>query len=135
VVILKQPEAPLELIRSKAMELDTRKYGHVLLGRLDTLLNPKVLAELDEHGTTFLDWRTPRRLDMMTSQRRPVVKEMSPPGLVYLRSEEHTSELQSRENLVCRLLLEKKKKKKNSTPVPHSNRTRLPGTPNRTLIG
>src|SRR5215475_31528 len=30
-----------------------------------------------------------------------------PPG----RSEEHTSELQSRENLVCRLLLEKKKKK------------------------
>src|SRR5690606_41585912 len=29
------------------------------------------------------------------------------------RSEEHTSELQSRENLVCRLLLEKKKKNKN----------------------
>src|SRR5690606_40846861 len=28
------------------------------------------------------------------------------------RSEEHTSELQSRENLVCRLLLEKKKMKK-----------------------
>src|SRR3712207_9089832 len=30
-----------------------------------------------------------------------------------LRSEEHTSELQSRQYLVCRLLLEKKKKKKN----------------------
>src|SRR5690606_40227760 len=29
----------------------------------------------------------------------------------FWRSEEHTSELQSRENLVCRLLLEKKKKK------------------------
>src|SRR5690554_7286295 len=29
-----------------------------------------------------------------------------------LRSEEHTSELQSRPHLVCRLLLEKKKKKK-----------------------
>src|SRR5258707_12035595 len=29
------------------------------------------------------------------------------------RSEEHTSELQSRQYLVCRLLLEKKKKKKN----------------------
>src|SRR5207302_9747767 len=28
----------------------------------------------------------------------------------WVRSEEHTSELQSRENLVCRLLLEKKKK-------------------------
>src|SRR5690606_20106293 len=30
----------------------------------------------------------------------------------HMRSEEHTSELQSRENLVCRLLLEKKKNKK-----------------------
>src|SRR5690349_23290615 len=30
-----------------------------------------------------------------------------------LRSEEHTSELQSRRDLVCRLLLEKKKRKKN----------------------
>src|SRR5690554_976428 len=29
-------------------------------------------------------------------------------GLLYLRSEEHTSELQSRPHLVCRLLLEKK---------------------------
>src|SRR5690606_40514885 len=31
------------------------------------------------------------------------------PASQKLRSEEHTSELQSRENLVCRLLLEKKK--------------------------
>src|SRR2546430_10837522 len=30
---------------------------------------------------------------------------------VYVRSEEHTSELQSQSNLVCRLLLEKKKNK------------------------
>src|SRR5690554_7492465 len=33
----------------------------------------------------------------------------------YLRSEEHTSELQSRPHLVCRLLLEKKKKRCNSS--------------------
>src|SRR2546427_8990358 len=32
-----------------------------------------------------------------------------------VRSEEHTSELQSQSNLVCRLLLEKKKKKKTNT--------------------
>src|SRR2546427_9230684 len=32
-------------------------------------------------------------------------------ALLELRSEEHTSELQSQSNLVCRLLLEKKKKK------------------------
>src|SRR5690606_41380462 len=31
-------------------------------------------------------------------------------SILLIRSEEHTSELQSRENLVCRLLLEKKKK-------------------------
>src|SRR5438067_6808513 len=34
------------------------------------------------------------------------------------RSEEHTSELQSRFDLVCRLLLEKKKKKKNVSRFP-----------------
>src|SRR5690606_40745177 len=41
--------------------------------------------------------------------RRP--QDMSDPTahLPRSRSEEHTSELQSRENLVCRLLLEKKK--------------------------
>src|SRR5688572_32272848 len=33
------------------------------------------------------------------------------------RSEEHTSELQSQSNLVCRLLLEKKKKKKNKINI------------------
>src|SRR5690606_41045732 len=33
-----------------------------------------------------------------------------------VRSEEHTSELQSRENLVCRLLLEKKKQNKLNQP-------------------
>src|SRR5690606_41137590 len=35
-------------------------------------------------------------------------------GRLLFKSEEHTSELQSRENLVCRLLLEKKKHKQNT---------------------
>src|SRR5690349_22579106 len=35
------------------------------------------------------------------------------------RSEEHTSELQSRRDLVCRLLLEKKKTRSTSQPTPH----------------
>src|SRR3989475_1244008 len=39
------------------------------------------------------------------------------------RSEEHTSELQSQSNLVCRLLLEKKKRKKlRSEPQVHGSR-------------
>src|SRR3712207_7134312 len=41
-----------------------------------------------------------------TSLLKPVLLEPTE-----LRSEEHTSELQSRQYLVCRLLLEKKKKK------------------------
>src|SRR5688572_32514885 len=41
------------------------------------------------------------------------------------RSEEHTSELQSQSNLVCRLLLEKKKKKKhNIIKHKHNNQIR-----------
>src|SRR5260370_6120574 len=42
------------------------------------------------------------------AMRQPNKAECSAP-----RSEEHTSELQSHLNLVCRLLLEKKKRKKN----------------------
>src|SRR5438270_11462128 len=37
-------------------------------------------------------------------------------GITSIRSEEHTSELQSQSNLVCRLLLEKKKKKTRTRP-------------------
>src|SRR2546430_12536127 len=38
------------------------------------------------------------------------ILEVGPDFLHVLRSEEHTSELQSQSNLVCRLLLEKKKR-------------------------
>src|SRR2546430_6606613 len=38
---------------------------------------------------------------------------------VIVRSEEHTSELQSQSNLVCRLLLEKKKKETATTNIAH----------------
>src|SRR5687768_17895410 len=42
------------------------------------------------------------------------------------RSEEHTSELQSRLHLVCRLLLEKKKtKNKYTTTIPHAHNNTL----------
>src|SRR3712207_306229 len=40
------------------------------------------------------------------------IPESRKEGVTYVRSEEHTSELQSRQYLVCRLLLEKKKKKR-----------------------
>src|SRR2546427_1984834 len=43
------------------------------------------------------------------------------------RSEEHTSELQSQSNLVCRLLLEKKKKQQSqNTARQHLHKSNLP---------
>src|SRR5947207_12437924 len=47
------------------------------------------------------------------------------------RSEEHTSELQSHSDLVCRLLLEKKK---NQSKTPHSSRAQAPRTPQTTAL-
>src|SRR5688572_31612020 len=44
------------------------------------------------------------------SESAPVARRLAAAGTLMLRSEEHTSELQSQSNLVCRLLLEKKKK-------------------------
>src|SRR5436309_10698810 len=54
---------------------------------------------------------------------RGIVRLSEDMGQREQRSEEHTSELQSRENLVCRLLLEKKKKKKQEE-APQSYSTR-----------
>src|SRR2546421_7435097 len=53
--------------------------------------------------------RRPRRPGSEPERRRPAEGDAS------RRSEEHTSELQSRSDLVCRLLLEKKKKKNDDT--------------------
>src|SRR5437773_5148567 len=53
----------------------------------------------------------------------PVLRELTICDSVQRRSEEHTSELQSHHDLVCRLLLEKKKKKqtKNNTTTKNKN--------------
>src|SRR2546430_7872005 len=73
--------------------------------------------------------RVPRG-DIARDRERRVVRRivrLEEPSHVFqgrrLRSEEHTSELQSQSNLVCRLLLEKKKKAQ-ETPLytcPHSS--------------
>src|SRR3712207_8672826 len=72
--------------------------------------------------TRFRNWKTlplPPRRALRRGWRRPVRLRRLPilrTSIPYSRSEEHTSELQSRQYLVCRLLLEKKKKK-------HKNKT------------
>src|SRR5690606_39870821 len=57
----------------------------------------------EAHGKQFFDHREEAVDDLL---RREIRSQ-----LLLRRSEEHTSELQSRENLVCRLLLEKKNEK------------------------
>src|SRR5579875_1780204 len=58
------------------------------------------LAACSTHSTPASDFRTPERSGQAMGSMRNIP-----------RSEEHTSELQSHSDLVCRLLLEKKKKK------------------------
>src|SRR5690606_41344403 len=57
--------------------------------------------------TAAIPWHRPPRPPPV-----PTARPSRPP---HARSEEHTSELQSRENLVCRLLLEKKNTKDTTT--------------------
>src|SRR5256886_6791284 len=69
--------------------------------------------------STLFPYTTLFRSRLATPQPAPARRGSDPdlgsplrrPAGAYPRSEEHTSELQSQSNLVCRLLLEKKKKK------------------------
>src|SRR5438552_18488436 len=60
-------------------------------------------------STGFLRWRTEDNTDLDYTPRPIITRHNTEKDF---RSEEHTSELQSPDHLVCRLLLEKKKKKK-----------------------
>src|SRR2546429_5378992 len=60
-----------------------------------------------------------------SAARWPPATVTRSPTQVVLRSEEHTSELQSPPHLVCRLLLEKKKHR-SLTPTPHTYLNRSP---------
>src|SRR5690554_7337932 len=74
-----------------------------------------IILEQDEQITESIKWNSP----CFSYKNRMfcffmIDKKTNQPYLL-MRSEEHTSELQSRPHLVCRLLLEKKKKKKIQT--------------------
>src|SRR3712207_8452172 len=65
---------------------------------------------------------------------KPVQKPKTAKFLVQVRSEEHTSELQSRQYLVCRLLLEKKNNLLNSINPHTAQLHREVFTPNLTHL-
>src|SRR2546425_11404797 len=72
-----------------------------------------VSVDADEKA---IDWarrrEVPRPVRFIAGRAEDVVPTLPEAGAAVVRSEEHTSELQSLAYLVCRLLLEKKKKKK-----------------------
>src|SRR5258708_21196555 len=67
------------------------------------------LVETKSRGI-FLERRQVFRVHVKIATRRKL-QPFADEFLQFVRSEEHTSELQSPDHLVCRLLLEKKKKK------------------------
>src|SRR2546429_6912643 len=88
-----------------------------------TLFPYTTLFRSHEHGREGEAWR----LDELAEHEPKIVDHTTP-----LRSEEHTSELQSRLHLVCRLLLEKKKKNRDRQHHLHAiPSTCLPTTQHR----
>src|SRR5690554_7214488 len=87
-------------------------------GADDYVTKPFSLRELMSRIKAVLRRRSPTLLDQQLVQGDLIMDVISQRVIAYEReiplgsSEEHTSELQSRAHLVCRLLLEKKKKKK-----------------------
>src|SRR2546430_10893069 len=66
---------------------------------------------------TFDMGGTTAKAGAIVSGKADLAYEFEAAGRTYHRSEEHTSELQSQSNLVCRLLLEKKKERKRESIV------------------
>src|SRR5262245_63949681 len=77
-------------------------------------------STLFPYTTLFRSWPPVLLQDATMVARSPGSKRI----VLTMRSEEHTSELQSLRHLVCRLLLEKKKKKKRHTDRREAERTR-----------
>src|SRR2546426_4499645 len=86
-----------------------------------TLFRSQTLVMMPEQRLEQLPSFWEARVATMAQQRRmPAFAHASRwlrETLIFPRSEEHTSELQSPCNLVCRLLLEKKKKQTRTRPT------------------
>src|SRR5256886_8837587 len=84
-------------------------------------------STLFPYTTLFRSPHTPRR-PMSATVQLPASPSATAPARYprAMRSEEHTSELQSQSNLVCRLLLEKKKKKNNTLTHKHIQQQYIP---------
>src|SRR3712207_7709385 len=88
-----------------------------------TLFRSGVAGEFDREGCPHA--RFARDRDRPVVQLDQLADDGQPEADIAVRSEEHTSELQSRQYLVCRLLLEKKKTKQ-QTSITYVSHLLLP---------
>src|SRR5205085_8842383 len=97
---MKLLEQAVRELKGEEIEDDVRAVVNL---RVDLKIDASYVPDMNQRLTIYrkvADARTDAELDQVLAELRD------------RRSEEHTSELQSQSNLVCRLLLEKKKKKK-----------------------
>src|SRR2546430_7223457 len=76
-------------------------------------------STLFPYTTLFRSLSGPELSALIMTASREAHRKAAMQVMDAVRSEEHTSELQSQSNLVCRLLLEKKKKNIQQTHEPH----------------
>src|SRR2546430_5451540 len=95
-------------------------YPSVFVINIPTAINSIVVGT--KQPSTLAEFRA--NLDRLD---QPILKQVAS-----VRSEEHTSELQSQSNLVCRLLLEKKKQTTKTNLHSHVSTTISP-SPNRSI--
>src|SRR5205809_5063707 len=102
--------APANLLSATPDHSISGLTWRLFVGPLYTELSPVVPVHAANKPETLLNWRLAATANPGCD---PVSRRVLRfPGGSHPRSEEHTSELQSRLHLVCRLLLEKKKAKK-----------------------
>src|SRR3712207_8606452 len=85
------------LVRSSYIIEDMHELGFLMRGEI--IWNKAASSGI---STAWGSWQ---------SASNPTLRDVHEYVLIFSRSEEHTSELQSRHYLVCRLLLEKKKRR------------------------
>src|SRR5699024_2792683 len=94
----------------------TAEYGFwELVVTTSTLLAPFITIELvaADHRWLLIEKNEEKQKPIITTGAFTIMRNLLFFNVItIIRSEEHTSELQSRFDLVCRLLLEKKKNKK-----------------------
>src|SRR5438046_7468326 len=106
-----------EMMKRAAMAALAAGFGSAKAFALDTVTLP-----FDNGERPLVKYPQKRPMIGMTSRPPQLETPFSffndgpiTPNNAFFRSEEHTSELQSLTNLVCRLLLEKKKKNKSKS--------------------